>query len=1321
MHLAILHVNAWCKPFGISAITEWRSYWGRYVLASILCFQLWPSIAGAASPARYASAAQPPELQLYIPTLNAIAISFNGDIAIAVGESGTIIRRKKLSDKKVIWEKVASGITSADLEGVVIASDERRGWIVGCEGTILRSENVESGHWESVSGIPVNYDIQSIACTTDGNRRWAAGVNGVLYSDDHEGRVWRLMPQLPDGSPKSICCSPDGSQVWVLDYVDNVYRFTEANGGLWEKCGRVPPGKIAPSYSGHARQISCLDNKCAFVCGLFSLWKTLDGGATWEEFENNTKSTFNFYGIASAPERNELLVVGSRIREDGDKDAAAYYCSNASENGAHAKFRGPSDMSSTWKGCAISRTSGELIIVGERGKILHIEPKTNDWHFEEVTGSWMGIAVNVACAADGGRAWCASHNGVFFYDRKSAFFSKVLDGNIVSVSCSEDGKEILCLTSDLKILRAQDDKGKRWQEECDLRKMGGAESPTRLGLKVCARGGIAWAFDDDHLWLSDLNKGGSWKEVLGDKDQKSYLTSIACSEDGTAIWAISFTGTILYSRDAGRTWIRNDSRTVNEPNLHAIACTSRGEIAWIVGERGTVIRVEGGETLKSTEIATPTHDDLLSVWCSSDGGQIWAAGKNGALIRTVDDEGLQWFEAKISNEATKGAELNSLAFSAAGDFGYATGLTGEFFATTRPTRIPPKLASEPIFHEKNTHFGKEVSMEFHIDEKYHNPNGVRLHVRLTGGNATGDLKTTRVLEGDSQIEPWYSPPLNDGIYTCHIDLFDGWNVSHETVEFRIGDSNWRKWRHMMGWNSEAIWKPAEFIKEYGTKNAAFTALAYACIIAALYIFWPYGLVVWHEKWADGIGRLPALGGGPCSKVAELAVLFLIPSGRCLNAFVKRHQAVAVQSFQNYGEVSRRPKWVAAPLRIAGEEYGTIQNPYDRSRATSKRGRYIRGFSEIRQMAVGKRRWISIEGPGGIGKSSLAFQIARWYSVGLETVMHSYPQALPVLIRNPLPGLDAQAQAELRRALGEKSLSPVLVGALLRTGRILVVVDGISELNARWNDLTAGPLDPYTQARDTRFAVFTSRKNLDVPEVLQIHPLAIDLGAIDVVLNRYVDDSIGAGRFLPAQRELIRESIKIMLTEVETTATQSPSIPMIFMRLLVERANDALPDGTSTADECRVDKNGLPKSFSELVDAYINQLFERNEDKVEVFSKARRASMVCVGKKGLPHWRAISAFSTGNLGRADVDALVESGLMIDNGEDSDPHYKFALDPIAECLAAKEYVLGYRDGKITESDLVIQWAGIDSDSDMKRYIIRAALEVNVTLPSGLAMDR
>ncbi len=139
----------------------------------------------------------------------------------ACGDSGTVIRRISAS----LWEKQTIPITFAStvFRGVHFADDT--GWVVGDNGTILRSGNGGTSWSAQTTGAPVTLrSVFSGYSTTTAfffmqGRVWVCGDNGTIWRTDNNGVNW-----YPQNSTTT-------AQLNAIQFVDSLKGWAFGNNG----------------------------------------------------------------------------------------------------------------------------------------------------------------------------------------------------------------------------------------------------------------------------------------------------------------------------------------------------------------------------------------------------------------------------------------------------------------------------------------------------------------------------------------------------------------------------------------------------------------------------------------------------------------------------------------------------------------------------------------------------------------------------------------------------------------------------------------------------------------------------------------------------------------------------------------------------------------------------------------------------------------------------------------------------------------------------------------------------------------------------------
>ena len=152
-------------------------------------------------------------------------LSFSGNVGVAVGDKGTIL---KTSDAGETWVKLASPV-SVDLNAVQVL-DENHFYIVGNEDNVLFSRD----------------GLSFTVSRTNEKSDW----KDLHFIHPDSGVV--------GGHPTRLCHTTDGGKTWQTKF-----EFPASKTGI--------------------DAISFLDNKIGYAIGGFTLYETLDGGLFWSD------------------------------------------------------------------------------------------------------------------------------------------------------------------------------------------------------------------------------------------------------------------------------------------------------------------------------------------------------------------------------------------------------------------------------------------------------------------------------------------------------------------------------------------------------------------------------------------------------------------------------------------------------------------------------------------------------------------------------------------------------------------------------------------------------------------------------------------------------------------------------------------------------------------------------------------------------------------------------------------------------------------------------------------------------------------------------
>ena len=402
------------------------------------------------------------------------------------------------------------------------------------------------------------------------------------------------------------------------------------------------------------------------------------------------------------------------------------------------------------------------------------------------------------------------------------------------------------------------------------------------------------------------------------------------------------------------------------------------------------------------------------------------------------------------------------------------------------------------------------------------------------------------------------------------------------------------------------------------------------------------------RWNDILERLGTISvpvvGSVVLKIRDIVLLHAATHPEVLQAWVEAHADPVAQNFIQQCIRGSRDVFYSLPVECAGEFLAELTPCVLRENCRS-------------------RRWmLRITGEGGAGKTTLAFQIALW-ALHKDVDKRLFPEKrmIPVVLERTTGDNPFQNFARFKNAIKGKLQSVIgdprpvpdwLCDALLTEGRVLVIVDGISEILSDTDPVL--PLDPeYSIAA----LVTTSRSDKLWAEVTHtdIRPARIDSEHLSPFLNAY----LGKRRRL-SDIELFDACRRL------ASLVGKRSITPLLARMYAEQLGYGQIGGKQ-----------LPEHIPDLVLGYVSTL-NRNRKPTEPDNLTiQRAAQ-------LTAWECCKAsFSSGYARREDVAKALRRDtelkaelleymerrlLLVRPVPPSEVYVEFLLDPIAEYLAA-----------------------------------------------------
>ncbi|MCC3507422.1 MULTISPECIES: HEAT repeat domain-containing protein, partial [unclassified Microcoleus] len=390
-------------------------------------------------------------------------------------------------------------------------------------------------------------------------------------------------------------------------------------------------------------------------------------------------------------------------------------------------------------------------------------------------------------------------------------------------------------------------------------------------------------------------------------------------------------------------------------------------------------------------------------------------------------------------------------------------------------------------------------------------------------------------------------------------------------------------------------------------------------------------------------------------------------------------------------------WVSAHIKTVREQFST--NETVKSRATyipvafeldDKKVPELRG-EDLQSIFTKKRFCLLIWGEGGIGKTSIACQIADRAMAADKSKRLCKHLMIPILIEQLGSESLAAKHPFLEAISGQlKSISnhptPIaqeLLQHLLQQRRILVIVDHFSEMA----ETTQKEINPNSPDFPVNALVVTSRLDSTMPNVPKttIHPLRIEGSELSAFMEKYLEKLGKLNLFNGSQFHYVCGDLAKLLEEIRI---QGRSTTVLFAKLY---ADVLIAKMEGIKDE------KLPQNIPDLMLAYLKEL---NRDVAEhkltnrtMYEDAQLLAWECLKLTYRPASTkikdAINALSILNSQNAEqrLNYLEEKLHLIQTNLPSQENVRFVLDPVAEYLAGLHLVETYDDNENKWRDFLI----------------------------------
>jgi hypothetical protein len=400
--------------------------------------------------------------------------------------------------------------------------------------------------------------------------------------------------------------------------------------------------------------------------------------------------------------------------------------------------------------------------------------------------------------------------------------------------------------------------------------------------------------------------------------------------------------------------------------------------------------------------------------------------------------------------------------------------------------------------------------------------------------------------------------------------------------------------------------------------------------------------------------------------------------RVLDDWVKTNLKTARRQFENKQTVKQRNIYVPTiPVILNGDSIPEL-TPKDLQHK----------FSESRETLL-------IWGEGGSGKTTLACQLAKWAMADdPEQRLCPNHRMLPILIDQELSDETGNQQQVLMEAIhgqlrdlieAVKPISEELLEHLLRERRLLVIVDGYSEMRPA----TRNKIKPELPSFVANALILTSRNDESLGGVNKtiIKMMRVHSSKLAEFLQAYVNKK-GKQDLFKTDQELFQACIQLSKLVGERDITV----------LLAKLYADQL-----IANESNQTTKNLPDNIPDLMLSYLNQIncqliekgLENHLDNLTVHQVAKVIAWQCLKQTyrstTVPldtllkvlgeHWSEEQA-------KTHLKYLENSLHIVETIKPSEDQIRFSLDPLAEFLAGLYLVDLYKDNEKLWTEFLAQ---------------------------------
>jgi photosystem II stability/assembly factor-like uncharacterized protein len=1234
------------------------------------------------------------------PRTFALSVSFTTPrCGWAVGRDGLILSTR---DGGTTWRHEASGVR-VDLHSVNFV-DTLQGWAAGDSGIVVRT--ADGGRTWRMTQIYSRGELRAVSFI-DAKRGWAVGTvgptpsspaGGMVFSSNDAGRTWTWQLDLPlQGEQFRDLQFVDSARGWAVTG-EAIYR-TKDGGRQWTS-HKVPQAFYQDSLAIDLRAVFFLDENDGWVVGDVEddsgddditrrqgvIVRTTDGGRSWlpGQFLPVTSAS-DVYFVDS----NHGWVTGPTLvaSTDGGRSWTTQDAVEAAGPFSSVTFSG---STTGWV------VSGEGWLMGTKdgGRTWKRQPGGSDVakavHFLDKNRGWaVGERGTIARTEDGGGSWLeqASRVGdtlraVYFLDQQRGW-----------------------ALGDTGLVVATTDGGDEW-------KVYQTRAGSTLRALHFASSEVGWAVGDSGVIVATADGGGSWRR------QKSRTTADLRSvffldrRTGWAVGSSSGAGVVLATVDGGDTWAVQEGQfpplwSVHFPNA-STGCVAgeRGAIAcWDDRRREWVPRAsQTTDTILSLRFFNPLTGWAVGpsgILSTTDGGQTWKLLGQYEQLRSIQ------FTADTTGWITVGSmeKMEGLLRGTPGALApYVTdivvaGGTRDVLLRWRVRDADARTVRTVALNFKRGAGGWEaISLasplaagrngEFNVTwrnpggDRYSVKTGTALRYQITLLNRAG-VQFPQAIPHDFVFQPWW-PRQSLWVQSSILALVALMGYLGACVALLWTRPLWLLRMHRI--------VPVQQLIDGLPGLGPVASLARGALDLTLpyFIKHPRTLAAWIREYRAGRcdfadlhpSLVPVFATVAEARQAWIARYELrhasfrdldprvredyVAQSDVLDAWVSLRIETAMTAFRRIKSVADRGVYVPIPVTITSDSETT---PVVEPKAQHFRAHLVHPYSVL-----------EVVGPGGAGKSTLVFRLAKWAVADKPAERLLEHRALPVLIEEDTDDLPHAVQRALIKMVGPDEADADIIGGLLERQRILVIVDGVSERSIA----TQRQVEAAAGHRPIALLVISTRvpPRLGPVRTARVQPERIEEATLVYFLTEYLRQTKSEQLF--SGRPLLDLADRL-LGLLERANRQVVITPLLITLFVQSAADHAKRGGTL---------NSLPLSVPEMFLEYLRRV--NPQDPTATHWMPDGVMLQCARVLGWCSLRdlytprdfrreaARQALQDADLWaeqRDPVSRLIANGVLEERNIAGTPMLRFHLDPLAEYLAAL-YQIDYLGGDTRE---------------------------------------